>query len=94
MLKDGIIVPSSSAWSFPLVIATKTDDWFHCFVKYLEHIRFIKQDGWLAEKVEEIFYELPGAVMFTKLDFYTGYWQVCMSVACKEMTIFIRRYEI
>ena len=92
LLDAGIIVPASSAWSFPIVIASKKDGSLRFCVDYRSLNRVMKADRWPLPRIEEIFDDLRGSTVFTTLDLFTGYWQVKMSETCKEMTTFVTRY--
>lgn len=92
MFRAGIVKPATSAWSFPVAIATKKDGgpWF-C-VDYRVLNSRMKADRFPLPKIQEIFDALAGGVFFTTLDFFSGYWQVRMSKCCKEKTTFVYRY--
>ena len=92
LLDAGIIVPVSSAWSFPVVIASKKDGTPRFCVDYRSLNRVMKADRWPLPRIEEIFDDLQGCSVFTTLDLFSGYWQVRMAEACKEMTTFVTRY--
>ena len=78
LLDAGIITPASSAWSFPVVIATKKDGTLRFCVDYWSLNRVMKADRWPLPRIEEIFDELSGGSIFTTLDLLSGYWQVKM----------------
>ena len=88
----GIIVPASSDWSFPVVIASKRDGSLRFCVDYRSLNKVMNADRWPLPHIEEIFDDLRGKTVFTTLDLFTGYWQVRMADASKEMTTFITRY--
>ena len=92
MLKAGIITPSSSAWSFSVVIASKKDGKPRFCVDYRTLNRVMKADSWPLPKIEELFDELRGSHFFTTLDLFSRYWQVLMENYCKEKTTFIYRF--
>eukprot|EP00737_Agarophyton_chilense_P004413 gb/GEZJ01005542.1/.p1 GENE.gb/GEZJ01005542.1/~~gb/GEZJ01005542.1/.p1 ORF type:complete len:328 (-),score=34.21 gb/GEZJ01005542.1/:1485-2468(-) len=92
LLQACVITSSSSAWSLPVVIATKKDGRPRFCVDYHQLNRVMKADRWPLPNIEEIFDNLAGAKIFTTLALYTGYWQVQMSESCKDMTIFTYRY--
>ena len=93
MLKAGIITASSSAWSFPVVIASKKEGKPRFCVDYRALNRVMKADRWPLPKIEELFDDLSGSRFFTTLDLFSGYWQVRMENSCKEKTTFICRFE-
>ena len=92
MLEAGIITPSVSAWSFPVVIATKKGGTYRFCVDYRTLNAKMKADKWPLPKIEEIFDDLQGSTYFSTLDLFSGYWQVRLSEPCKEKTTFVCRY--
>ena len=92
MLEAGIIKPASSAWSFPVVIATKKDGQPRFCVDYRQLNRVMKGDRWPIPLIQEIFDELKGSKVFTTLDLFSGYWQILMCDCCAEKTTFVCRY--
>ena len=92
MLEAGIITPSVSAWSFPIVIASKKDGKPRFCVDYRTLNRRMKADRWPLLKIEEIFDDLEGSAIFTTLELFSGYWHVQMADKCKEMTTFVCRF--
>lgn len=89
MFRAGIITPECSAWSFPVVIARKKDEITRFYVDYRMLNQRIKADWWPLPNIEVIFEELRGGTIFTTLDLFTGYGQICMTEKCKEMTTFL-----
>ena len=74
MLKAGIISPSVSAWSFPIVIVAKKDGKSRFCVEYRALTRNMKADRGPLQKIEEIFDDLEGSTVFTTLDLFPSYW--------------------
>ena len=92
MLKAGIIRPADSAWAFPVVIATKKDGGPRFCVDYrLLNARMVAS-RWPIPLIEEIFDELKGAVVYTLLDFFSGYWQFKMEEELKDFTTLTCRF--
>ena len=92
LLDAGIIVPTSSAWSFPIVIASKNDGKSRFCVDYRALNRVMKADRWPLPHFEEIFDDLRGSNVFTTLDLLSGYWQIKLDESCKEKNTFVTRY--
>lgn len=90
-LSAGIVTPASSAWSFPIVIATKKDGKPRFCVDYRALNREMRADRFPPTMIQEIFDELAGAVFFSTLDLFSGYWQIRLSEECKEQTTFVCR---
>ena len=85
MLEAGIITPSSSAWSYPVVIVSEKHRDPRFCVEYRTINQRIKADRWTLPKMEEILDDLEGSAFFTSLDLFSGCWQIRMSQKCKEM---------
>ena len=92
MLSAGIITPPTSAWSFPVVIATKKDGKPRFCVDYRALNQVVKPDRLPLQKIEGIFDDLEGTNVFSTRDLFSGYWQVFMAEHCKEVTTFVCRY--
>ena len=92
MLSAGIITPSTSAWSFPVIIATKKDGKPRFCVDYRALNQVMKPDRWPLPKIEEILDDPEGANVFSTLDLFSGYWEDHMAEHCKEVTTFVCWY--
>ena len=91
MEEAGIIKPSISAWSFPVVIVRKMDGTTRFYVDYRLLNSQMKPDKWPLPKVQEIYDDLEGSKVFSTLDLFSGYWQVRMADECNEKTTFACR---
>lgn len=87
----GIIRPTSSVWSFPVVIATKWDGTPRFCVDYREINARMKGDRGKIPKIQEIFDELKRGRVFTAMDILSGYWKVRLHEYCKDKTTLICR---
>ena len=89
MLEAGIITPSISAWSVPVVIVEKDGNPRFC-VYYRTLNQRMKADRWPLPKIEEIFDDLEGSAYFTSLDFQ---WLLANSdgITVQGMTTFVCR---
>ena len=92
MEEAGIIKPSVSAWSFPVVIVRKKGGKPRFCVDYRLLNSKMKPDKWPLRNIEEIFDDLEGSKVFSTLDLFSGYWQVRMGEECKEKTTFVCCY--
>ena len=76
MLKRGLIRPSDSPWSSPIVLAPKKDGTYRFCVDFRRVNTVTRKDAHPMPRVDDILDRLGGAQHFTTLDLASGYWQV------------------
>ena len=76
MLKQGIIEPSTSSWSSPIVLVEKKDRSPRFCVDFRKLNNVTVKDAYKLPNAEELIDELSGSRWFSTLDLASGYWQV------------------
>lgn len=92
MLKaDFIFLETSESSSSVAIAANKYAHPRFCVDdRFLNHL--MKGDRCSIPKIKEIFDDLIGALFFTTLDLFSGYWQIDLSEGFQEKTTFVWRF--
>lgn len=86
MLADGIIEPSRSQYSSPIVIVEKEDKIPHFCVDYRKLNQVTTDVIQPIPIIHEALKNLGQATIFTMLDLKSGYWQIPMDPSSRKYT--------
>ena len=90
MLDLGVIRPSSSPWSSPVVLAPKKDGSIRWAVDYTKLNAITKNDSsWPMPYIEDVLDELSNGKFFSTLDAASSYWAVSMDPRSIDKTAFV-----
>ncbi len=92
MKQLGVIEPSSSEWSSPIVLVPKKDGTLRFCLDFRKLNSVSKFDPYPMPRVDELVERLGRANYLSTLDLCKGYWQVPLNPACKEFTAFRTPY--
>lgn len=93
MLKEGVIEPARSEWSSPILLVPKKIDnsgekkW-RLVIDYRKLNDRIRDDKFPLPNITEILDSLSGAIYYTHLDLFSGYYQVKLNEESRKFTAF------
>ena len=94
MLRKGLIRPSASPWGSPIIFVDKRDGTTRLCVDYRKLNDVTIKNKYPLPKIEDLFDQLNGARIFSKIDLRTGYHQLKVRETDIPKTAFITRYGL
>lgn len=88
MLSQGIVEPSTSPWSSPIVMVRKPDGGYRFCVDYRKLNKVTERDAYPLPFVTNTLDKLRDARYLSSLDIKSAYWQVPVSSESKPLTAF------
>lgn len=88
MLELGVIEPSISPYSSPVVLVPKKDGSVRFCIDFRKLNRVTEFDAEPMPNMEEVINKMSGHKYFTKMDLSKGYWQVSLTERSKPLTAF------
>lgn len=89
LLELGLIEPSDSDWSHPIVCVSKKDGTVRLCVDYRLLNSFTVPNAYPMKNATELLYEIGKAKFITVMDLTKGYWQIPMEEGSKSFTAFV-----
>ena len=89
MLEAGIISPSTSPWSSPIVIVSKKNGETRFCVDYRKLNSVSVPNSYPLPNIDDVLAAFNGAKYFSKLDLKSGYFQIEMTEEAKPKTAFV-----
>ena len=88
MLRENIIVPSSSPWSSPIVLVDKPDGSVRFCVDYRKLNLVTTPDAYPMPRLDNLIETIGGCRYISSLDLVKGFWQVRIDPRDQEKTAF------
>nr|GEW73480.1 putative reverse transcriptase domain-containing protein [Tanacetum cinerariifolium] len=90
--EKGFIGPSSSPWGALVLFGKKKDGSFRMCIDYRELNKLIVKKRYPLSRIDDLFYQLQGSSMYSKIDLRSGYHQLRILEDDILITAFRTRY--
>ena len=92
LLDKGFIRPSTSPWGAPVLFAKKKDKTLRLCIDYRQLNRVTIKNRYPLQRIDDLFDQLRGARVYSKIDLRTGYHQLRVRETDNPKTAFSTRY--
>ena len=92
LLDKGFIRPSTSPWGAPVLFAKKKDKTLRLCTDYRQLNRVTIKNRYPLPRIDDLFYQLRGARVYSKIDLRTIYHQLRVRDTNIPKTAFRKRY--
>ena len=92
LLDKGFIRPSVSPWGAPILFVKKKDGTLRMCIDYRQINKVTVKHKYLLPRIKDLFYQLRGASVFSKIDLRSGYYQLWVKEVDVPKTAFRTRY--
>jgi len=94
LLAKGFIRPSSSPWGAPAIFVDKKDGTRRMCIDYRALNDVTIKNKYPLPRIEDLFDQLRGAIVFSKIDLHSGYHQLKIRAEDIPKTAFTTRYGL
>ena len=91
-MDKGFIRPSTSLWGAPVLFAKKKDKTLRLCIDYRQLNRVMIKNRYPLPRIDDLFDQLRGARVYSKIDLHTGYHQLRLREADIPKNGFRTRY--
>ena len=92
LLDKGFMRPSTSPWGAPVLFAKKKDKTLRLCIDYRQLNRVTIKNRYPLPRIDDLFDQLRGARVYSKIDLHTGYHQLRVRDTDIPKTTFRKRY--
>ena len=93
LLDKGFIRPDTSHWGTPVLFAKKKNKTLRLYIDYRQLNRVTIKNRYPLPRIDDLFDQLRGARVYSKIDLRTGYHQLRVREANIPKTVFRTQYE-